>query len=44
MGQDQVSGGESVLCWLADPVAMFYGHLRKFDNKVKIGNKVRFGN
>ena len=27
MGQDQVSGGESVLCWLAAPVAMFYGNL-----------------
>ena len=21
MGQDQVSGGEGVLCWLAEPVA-----------------------
>ena len=28
MGQDQVSGGVSVLCWLAAPVAMFYGNLR----------------
>ena len=27
MGQDQVSGGVSVLCWLAAPVAMFYGNL-----------------
>ena len=43
MGQDQVSGGVSVLCWLAAPVAMFYGNLPKFDNKVKIGNKVQFG-
>ena len=25
---DQVSGGVSILCWLAAPVAMFYGHLR----------------
>ena len=25
MGQDQVFGGVSVLCWLAAPVAMFYG-------------------
>ena len=25
MGQYQVSGGVSVLCWLASPVAMFYG-------------------
>ena len=29
MGQDQVSGGVSVLCWLAAPVAMFYGNLQK---------------
>ena len=27
MGQDQVSGGVSVLCWLAAPVAMLYGNL-----------------
>ena len=44
MGQDQVSGGVSVLCWLAAPVAMFYGNLQKFGNKVKIGIKVQFGN
>ena len=43
MGQDQVSGGVSVLCWLAAPVAMFYGNLLKFGNKVKISNKVQFG-
>ena len=42
MGQDQVSGGVNVLCWLAAPVAMFYGNLPKFCNKVKIGNKVQF--
>ena len=24
--QDQVSGGVSVLCWIAAPVAMFYGN------------------
>ena len=30
MGQDQVSGGVSVLCWLAAPVAMFYGNLRNW--------------
>ena len=30
MGQDQVSGGVSVLCWLAAPVAMFYGNLENF--------------
>ena len=29
MGQDQVSGGVSVLCWLAAPFAMFYGNLPK---------------
>ena len=40
MGQDQVSGGVSVLCWLAAPVAMFYGNLPKFGIKVKIGRKV----
>ena len=28
MGQDQVSGGVTVLCWLAAPVAMFYGNLQ----------------
>ena len=28
MGQDQVSGGVSVLSWLATPVAMFYGNLQ----------------
>ena len=43
MRQDQVSGGASVLCLLAAPVAMFYGDLSKFGNKVKIGNKVKFG-
>ena len=26
-GQDQVSGGVSVLCWLAAPVAMFYENI-----------------
>ena len=35
MGQDQVSGGVSVLCWLAAPVEMFYENLQKFGNKVK---------
>ena len=33
-----MSGGVSVLCWLAAPVAMFCGNLSKFGNKVKIGN------
>ena len=43
IGQDHVSGGVSVLCWLAASIAMFYGNLPKFGNKVKIGNKVQFG-
>ena len=38
-----MSGGVSVLCWLAAPVAMFYGNLQNLGNKVKIGNKVKFG-
>ena len=42
MGQDQVSVVVSVLCWLAAPVAMFYGNLPNCGNKVKIGNKVQF--
>ena len=29
MGQDQVSGEVSGLCWLAAPAAMFYGNLQK---------------
>ena len=33
MGQDQVSGGVSVLYWLAAPVAMLYGNLPQFGNK-----------
>ena len=36
-------GVVSVLCWLAAPVAIFYGNLQKFGDKVKIGNKVQFG-
>ena len=28
MGQNQVSGGVSVLCWLAAPVAMFFENLQ----------------
>ena len=35
MGQDQVSGGVSVLCWLAAPVAMFYGNLQNFVKRSK---------
>ena len=44
MGQDKVSGGVSVLCWLAAPIVMFYGKLPKFENKVKISSKIKFGN
>ena len=44
MGQDQMSGGVSVLCWLAATVSMFCRKLPKFGNKVKINNKVKFGN
>ena len=40
MEYDKVSGGVGVLCWLAAPVAMFYGNLPKFGNKVKIRNNV----
>ena len=43
MGQDQVSGGVSVLCWLVAPVAMFCRNLPKCGNEVKIGNKVQYG-
>ena len=35
MGQDQVSGGVSVLCWLAAPVAMFYGNLPEISKNSK---------
>ena len=35
MGQDKVSGGVSVLCWLAAPVAMFYGNLQNLVIKSK---------
>ena len=44
MGQDQVSGGVSILSWLVATIAMFYGNLPKLGNKAKIGNKVQFGN
>ena len=46
MGQDQVSRGINVLCWLAAHVAilMFYGNLKYFGNKVKVNNKVKFRN
>ena len=41
MRQDQVSGGVSVLCWHAAPVAyMFYGNLAQLGKKSNSGNKV----
>ena len=45
-GQDQVSGGVSVLCWLAAPLQTFYGNLPKLGNTVidKVGNRVQLGN
>ena len=42
MGQDKVSGGVTVLCWLAAPVVLWKPP--KFGNKVNIGNKVQFSN
>ena len=36
MGQDQVSGGVSVLCWLAAPVAIFYGNLQNLVIRSKL--------
>ena len=47
VGQDQVSGGVSVLCWHAAPVAnvlwkpLAIGKKVKFGNKVKISNRVK---
>ena len=35
MGQDQVSGGVSILCWLAAPVAMFYANLQNLVKRSK---------
>ena len=35
MGQNQVSGGVSILYWIAATVAMFYGNLPTFGNTVK---------
>ena len=40
MRQDQVSGGVSVICWLAVPVEMFYGNIPKLGNEVQFGNQV----
>ena len=36
MGQDQVSGGISVLCLLAAPVAMFYGTSQNLEIRLKL--------
>ena len=45
MGQDQVPGGVSVLCWLAAPVAMFYVNLQNLVIRSKsVIIKVQFGN
>ena len=33
VGQDQMSGGVSVLCWHADPLHMFYGNLAQLGKK-----------
>ena len=43
MGQDQVSGGVSVLCWLAAPVAISQNYAllfleSKFDTITKVNN------
>ena len=38
-----VSGGVSLLCWLALPGTMFYGNHPKLGNKIKVGNMVQFG-
>ena len=44
MGQNQVSEGVNILCWLAAALQMFYGNLPEFDHNVKVGNNVHFGN
>ena len=41
MGQYEVSGGVSVLCSLAAPVAMFSGNLRNLVNKLPEGRLKR---
>ena len=40
MRQDQVSGGVSVLCWLAVSIELFYGNIPKLGNKFQFGEKV----
>ena len=45
MRQDQVSGGVSVLSWLAAPVAIFYGNLQNsVIRSISVLFKVHFGN
>ena len=44
VGQDQVSGGVSVLCWHAAPVGnLSQSGKVKFDNKIQISKRVKFG-
>ena len=44
VGQDQVSGGVSVLCWHAAPVAYVLWKPCTIREKVKFGNKVQISN
>ena len=44
VGQDQVSGGVSVLCWHAEPVANVLWKPRTIRYKVKFGNNVQISN
>ena len=44
VGQDQVSGGVSVLCWHAAPVANVLWKPLAIRLKVKFGNKVQISN
>ena len=44
VGQDQVSGGVSVLCWHATPVANVLWKPLAITLKVKFGNKVKISN
>ena len=44
MGQDQVSGGVSILCWHAAPVANVLWKPLAIRLKVKFGNKVQISN
>ena len=45
VGQDQVSGGVSALCWHEHPLQMFYGELLAIrSKKIKFGNKIQISN